>query len=107
MEIIQNLALAGGLSWASGLRLYLTVFAVGLLSKFGYVYLPAALDILRNPIVLSVAGRLAATRSLTPRQNPSVMLPHLLAKKACWSQAAGWFSRTPPCLSACYAVLSS
>lgn len=58
--MIQQLALAGGLSWASGLRLYLTVFAVGLLAKFGYVDLPAALDILSNPIVLSVAGILAA-----------------------------------------------
>ncbi len=59
MEMIQQLALAGGLSWASGLRLYLTVFAVGLLAKFGYIDLPAALDILSNPIVLSVAGILA------------------------------------------------
>ena len=33
MELIQPLALTGGLSWASGLRLYLTVFAVGLLAK--------------------------------------------------------------------------
>lgn len=57
--MIQQLALAGGLSWASGLRLYLTVFAVGLLAKFGYIDLPAALDILSNPIVLSVAGILA------------------------------------------------
>ena len=59
MEMIQQLALAGGLSWASGLRLYLTVFAVGLLAKFGYIDLPAALDVLSNPIVLSVAGVLA------------------------------------------------
>ena len=56
MELIQHLALAGGLSWASGLRLYLTVFIVGLLAKFGYVHLTATLDILSNPIVLSVAG---------------------------------------------------
>ena len=56
MELIQNLALAGGLSWASGLRLYLTVFVLGLLAKFDYIHLPASLDILSNPIVLSVAG---------------------------------------------------
>ena len=67
MEMIQNLALAGGLSWASGLRLYLTVFAVGLLSKFGYVHLPVALNILSNPIVLSVAGVLAAIEFLTDK----------------------------------------
>ena len=56
MELISNLALAGGLSWASGLRLYLTVFAVGMLAKFGFVPLPDSLNILTNTIVLSVAG---------------------------------------------------
>ena len=56
MEMISNLALAGGLSWASGLRLYLTVFIVGLLSRSNVINLPASLDILNNPVVLSVAG---------------------------------------------------
>lgn len=67
MDLISNLALAGGLSWASGLRLYLTVFAVGLLSKFGYVHLPAALNILSNPIVLSVAGVLCVIEFLADK----------------------------------------
>ena len=67
MEMIQQLALAGGLSWASGLRLYLTVFAVGLLSKFGYIHLPAALNILSNPIVLSVAGVLCVIEFLADK----------------------------------------
>ena len=67
MELIQHLALAGGLSWASGLRLYLTVFAVGLLAKLGYVYLPTTLDILSNPIVLSVAGVLCVIEFLADK----------------------------------------
>ena len=67
MELIQNLALAGGLSWASGLRLYLTVFVVGLLAKFGYVHLPPSLDILSNPIVLSVAGVLCVIEFLADK----------------------------------------
>ena len=67
MEMIQNLALAGGLSWASGLRLYLTVFAVGLLAKFGYIDLPATLDILSNPYVLGVAGILALIEFLADK----------------------------------------
>ena len=67
MEMIQNLALAGGLSWASGLRLYLTVFAVGLLAKFGYINLPATLDILSNPYVLGVAGVLALIEFLADK----------------------------------------
>jgi hypothetical protein len=67
MELIQHLALAGGLSWASGLRLYLTVFAVGLLAKFGYIDLPAALDILSNPVVIGVSGILAAIEFLADK----------------------------------------
>jgi hypothetical protein len=67
MEMIQNLALAGGLSWASGLRLYLTVFAVGLLAKFGYIDLPSTLDILSNPVVIGVSGALAAIEFLADK----------------------------------------
>ena len=67
MELIQHLALAGGLSWASGLRLYLTVFAVGLLAKFGYIHLPTSLDILSNPIILSVAGVLCVIEFLADK----------------------------------------
>ena len=67
MELIQHLALAGGLSWASGLRLYLTVFAVGILAKFGYIHLPASLDILSNPIILSVAGVLCVIEFLADK----------------------------------------
>ena len=67
MEIIQNLALAGGLSWASGLRLYLTVFAVGLLSKYSYIDLPSALDILSNPVIIGVSGILAVIEFLADK----------------------------------------
>ncbi len=67
MEMIQNLALAGGLSWASGLRLYLTVFAVGMLAKFGYIPLPDSLSILTNTIVLGVAGVLALIEFLADK----------------------------------------
>jgi Domain of unknown function (DUF4126) len=67
MDLISNLALAGGLSWASGLRLYLTVFAVGMLAKFGYIPLPDSLSILTNPIVLSVAGALSVIEFLADK----------------------------------------
>jgi Domain of unknown function (DUF4126) len=67
MELISQLALAGGLSWASGLRLYLTVFAVGLLAKFHFIPLPDSLNILSNPIVLSVAGVLCVIEFLADK----------------------------------------
>ncbi len=67
MDLISNLALAGGLSWASGLRLYLTVFVTGMLAKFGYISLPDSLAILSNPIVLSVAGGLTVVEFLADK----------------------------------------
>jgi hypothetical protein len=67
METIQQLALAGGLSWASGLRLYLTVFAVGMLAKFNVVDLPNALAILSNPWVLGVSGALSIVEFLADK----------------------------------------
>ena len=67
MELIQQLALAGGLSWASGLRLYLTVFAVGLLAKFDYIALPAALDILSNPFIIGICGIFAVIEFLADK----------------------------------------
>lgn len=67
MDLISNLALAGGLSWASGLRLYLTVFVTGMLAKFGYISLPDSLAILSNPVVLSVAGALTVVEFLADK----------------------------------------
>lgn len=66
-DLISHLALAGGLSWASGLRLYITVFAVGMMNKFGYIHLPATLGILSNPIVIAVAGLLSVIEFLADK----------------------------------------
>ncbi len=67
MDMISNLALAGGLSWASGLRLYFTVFVVGILAKFDIIHLPETLEILSNPIVLSIAGVLCVMEFLADK----------------------------------------
>ena len=67
MDAITSFALASGLSWASGLRLYLTVFIVGTLSKFNYIHLPKSLDILSNPIVIGVAGILMVVEFLADK----------------------------------------
>lgn len=58
MDPISSIALASGLSWASGFRLYATVFIVGMLAKFELVSLPSSLDILTNPVVLGISGLL-------------------------------------------------
>ena len=67
MDAISSIALASGLSWASGLRLYATVFIVGLLGKFGYVPLPEGLSILTNPVVIGVAGILCVIEFLADK----------------------------------------
>jgi hypothetical protein len=56
MEIVQAVALAGGMAWASGMRLYAVLFSAGLLGRLGHVHLPAALQVLENPLVMGVAG---------------------------------------------------
>jgi hypothetical protein len=67
MDAITSFALASGLSWASGLRLYLTVFFIGLLSKYSYIHLPESLHILSNPVVIGVAGLLAVIEFLADK----------------------------------------
>lgn len=56
MESLSQLALAGGLAWASGIRLYVTVLIVGLLGRYGYLQLPETLQILQHTGVLIAAG---------------------------------------------------
>lgn len=47
------------LAWMAGIRVYLTVFGVGLAGMFGWVDLPQALQATQSPWVLGVSGVLA------------------------------------------------
>lgn len=67
MDAISSFALASGLSWASGIRLYATVFIVGLLAKYQWISIPASLEILSNPIVIGVAGFLTVIEFLADK----------------------------------------
>lgn len=55
-QILQTVALASLLAWASGIRLYLVIFAVGLAGYLGYVDLPPGLKVLQHPWVIGAAG---------------------------------------------------
>ena len=55
-EVLQSIALASLLAWASGIRLYLVVFVLGLCGYLGYLELPAGLTILQHPWVIAAAG---------------------------------------------------
>lgn len=64
---LETLALVAGLAWASGLRLYLTLFVIGLLVHFQVVALPPAFDILGDPWVLTASGIMAVAEFLTDK----------------------------------------
>ena len=58
VDLASLAALAAGLGWASGLRLYALVFVLGALARFAGVQLPGGLGMLAHPLVLGVSGLL-------------------------------------------------
>jgi Domain of unknown function (DUF4126) len=60
MELIDSAALAAGLAWASGIRLYAGLFFAGLLAKFGLLTLPPGLAMLSHDWVLGASGLMLA-----------------------------------------------
>jgi Domain of unknown function (DUF4126) len=65
--MLDSLSLGAGLAWASGLRLYLTVFLVGVLAHLNTIHLPGSLEVLASPWVISVAGILAVAEFFADR----------------------------------------
>lgn len=64
---LHSVALAGGLAWASGLRLYVVLLMVGGAGYFGWVTLPPHLLVLSHPLVLGTTGTLAAAEFLADK----------------------------------------
>jgi len=60
MNAIATLGFLLGTAFASGLNLYATVAALGLLQRFGVVQLPPSLEVLAHPVVLILAIALYA-----------------------------------------------
>lgn len=56
LDTTQLMAIATGLGWASGLRLYAVVFLTGLAGFMGWVDLPSGLQVLQNPLMLGASG---------------------------------------------------
>jgi hypothetical protein len=59
-DTAQLIAIASVLGFASGLRLYLVLFAVGLAGYLQWVPLPAGLQLLTSPWVLGASGLMMA-----------------------------------------------
>ena len=58
MSPLETLGFALGTSFASGLNVYATVAAAGIMQRLGLVNLPDTLQVLAHPIVLGLAGTL-------------------------------------------------
>jgi hypothetical protein len=66
-QVLQTVALASLMAWASGLRLYLLVFVVGLCAHFGVIALPEGLKVLSHPYVIGAAGLLLLVEFLADK----------------------------------------
>ncbi|WP_305072537.1 DUF4126 domain-containing protein [Propionivibrio sp.] len=67
MDVLQPVALAGGMAWASGMRLYAVLFLAGVLARLGYLDLPASLSILENPWIIGLSGLLCVIEFLADK----------------------------------------
>ena len=56
MDMLHSVALAAGLAWGSGIRLYAVLFFAGLMARLGYIELPPGLALLAHPAVLGASG---------------------------------------------------
>ena len=53
---LPEIALAAALAWGSGLRVYATLFLIGLAGSLSWVDLPPQLRVLESPLVLAASG---------------------------------------------------
>lgn len=53
---LPEVALAAALAWGSGLRVYATLFLIGLAGSLGWVDFPPQLRVLQSPLVLAASG---------------------------------------------------
>ena len=56
LDPTQIVALAAALGWASGIRLYLVLFIVGIVDRAGWIAMPEGLHLLSHPLVLAASG---------------------------------------------------
>jgi hypothetical protein len=56
MGIVETIALAMGIGWASGINLYAAICMLGILGSSGNLALPPDLLILQDPLVIAAAG---------------------------------------------------
>ena len=55
-QMANTISLTMGVAWASGINLYAAILVLGLLETTGNITLPASLQILTDPMVMTAAG---------------------------------------------------
>jgi Domain of unknown function (DUF4126) len=55
MDPLQQLGVAMGTAWTSGINLYATVAALGIAQAMGWIHLAPGLEVLGNPAVIAIA----------------------------------------------------
>lgn len=55
-QLVDTISLSMGAAWASGVNLYATILALGIMGATGNMTLPPDLQILTNPLVIGAAG---------------------------------------------------
>jgi hypothetical protein len=59
-QLVDTISLSMGAAWASGVNLYATLLALGIMGATGNMTLPPDLQILSNPLVIGAAGLMFA-----------------------------------------------
>lgn len=69
MDQIASIAIAGGLAWASGLRLYIVLFFIGLVGHFHWFgwSLPSNLQVLAHPLIIGTSGFLVVIETFADK----------------------------------------
>ena len=60
VDLLGSIALAVGVGWASGLRLYLVILLLGLVERFHWLSLPRGASVFAQPTLLVVAAVLSS-----------------------------------------------
>jgi hypothetical protein len=66
-QLLQAVALGSLVAWASGLRLYLVIFVLGVAARTGYLDLPEGLAILSHGYLIAASGFLLAIEFLADK----------------------------------------
>jgi len=67
LDPLQVTVLAAALGWASGMRLYLVLFLIGLVDRSGWLPIPGGLHVLAHPLVMAASGVMVAIEFLADK----------------------------------------